>query len=525
MPTPPPAPPAASTPWLLGAERDTTTAGGTLSGFARLGLFRADGSGTQAVHNFSLSGGPWASGHVVTASRGSTPGVYTDYRVRALWLVDAGAVYYLDLDRLAQGPRRVSSLRLDTPQAALCRLRVAGSLEITDPLSSRAVVQQAGPDGRCDTADDVVHVLKAAQTETSAPLRVPALAAPEAISLLENPDDRASKKDWFAWLANGAAVLLNDDLDTATPLATIGNLTPARFTGLRIDQAPYPSGQATIALHAIGFATDSQLISLDLRSRSAQRFTPPGQQPSIAGDITPDAGAAYVMSNRTLHRWSATPGAAPVPLAGLAADLDTWSLTPVDGGVIAIGISRGTQRPLALLISDSGATVTRLLEVSATDPFNTDIGFVVANGNRFAFVRVRGGQPVITLIDRSGNLIRETPNGGRGQIVPASDRDYRTVGSTGHLIIAGQRAQGTSATEVRALNMSTGVELSLGSFSAGSVPTDWVFGEPLAGRHQALQFERRTTDAMGATRIAQDSVYVDLQTPNSLRRLTNNINF
>ncbi|MFC3147774.1 hypothetical protein [Piscinibacterium candidicorallinum] len=481
-------------------------------------LFRADGSAARTAHSFSLgstSSERW--GQIYTARRTSTPGVYSDYRTRALWLVDSGAVHYLDLDQPAQSARRVSTLRLDSAQTAFCGLRVMGSRDITDPLSSRAIVSQAGQDARCDTQDDAAFVLKASQTATSQPLPVPALARPGAIGLLDNPADRASKQDWLAWLADGRVLLLNDDLDTANPTGAIGGVVPSADSFIDVVPAPFPSSRIAVTIAASTTSTTTtQLVSFDLATKSAQRHTPFGfqQGPSY---ISADTAGSYVLMLGTPGYWPSN-AAAPAALPGIPTGFAASLLVPVDGGVIAIGRNRATGDGMALLITQAGSRVITLNGAGAS------FWYAYPAGNLITVLGTRNSQSVILVFDRSGSLVKELPGGQITFLTFGAEADFRTYNSGGLLVFA--RPQAGQLNELVSLSLSTGNETRLGMLppEVGAFDIDFM-GNTIRGRVQVLRMVRRATDAQGTVRIADDAALVDLETPNSLRRLTNNINF
>lgn len=522
-PAPIPAPPPVSSgPPLLGADvRVTSSASGASSGFARLALFEPDTARAQPVHSFSAAVELFWS-YVYSASRSTTPGLFTNYRVRAVWLFDAGAVRYLDLDQVAQGARRVSTLTFDDPQTALCQLETIGSTDITDPLTSRALVKQAGADAQCNTRDDISFVVHAAQTENSRPAPVPTLAQPEALRALEKPNDRASKQDWLAWLEDGRIVVLNDDLDVTRPVAELGRVQPGRSWGLEVIEGRYPSGR--IAVSATNFdTTTSLLVIFDREAKTLQRtdiFDPglasSGRSPSIA----PSQAGSYVVANGSLAYWPYT-SASSAPITNLPAEMTPQGLVPIDGGVIVLGQNRRTMSEVALLVTDAGARATPLPVTLNT------LGGVFASGDLISVFGSRNNEFVLRIIDRSGVLVRETAGTPVAQRTLASVRDFRSYDQGGAIVFA--RVQGSRAPDLIALDPKTGLEVNLGTLPAyfRDATATPLLGSSAAlpGARQVLRFNRRVSNSLGATEVADDAFYADLQTPNSLRRLTNNINF
>ncbi len=515
-PAPAPAPPPASeAPLFLGVDRNTSaTPGGSTSGFARLVMFRADGTTARTAHSFGLgatSSGFWW--HILTARRTNTPGLYSDHRVRSLWLVDGGAVRYLDLDQPALGSRRVSTLRLDTPQTAFCDLRVMGSRDITDPLTSRALVSQAGQDARCGTPDDASFLLRASQTEASAPLPAPALAYRGAMQPLEKLDDRASRQDWLVWLADGRIVLLNEDLDTRSPIAVLGSVPPSPSASLSVVQASYPSARFVLKIE--GAPPGLQLMHGDLVARSARLYgVGAGSLTSGLSDISPDAAGSYVITEGALGYWSAS-ATMPTPLAGLAGDVAARVLVPINNGVIAIGRSRISGNETALLITQSA--VTPITAGSA------QFWYAYPEGNLITILGERDGQVILWVYDRNGSQIRQVAVGDLMDLVGRDGTlDFRTYGSPSSMLFLG--SQSSQATDLISLNLSSGSEVRLGSWpGAIGFPDVRVVSATRTGRVQTLRVVRRTTDAQGVVRHVEDTVLVDLETPGSLRRLTNNI--
>jgi hypothetical protein len=228
--------------------------------------------------------------------------------------------------------------------------------DLQNPVNSTYVYRLPGPDGVCNTADDVFHAVKTGMSASTPPITVAGMP----VATVRTPEGGIS-----GFVLKSGSTLVEVDSNFANPVV-LGTFAAPIGVAVALPVGTtqgYPTAQL--------YVVDGNIVYVDYaaHSTSAPLYTIPGWSPTAAGALfaaspttlylavnTPASGA--MQASAAVYAMPSDGSAAPV-----LADTETGRITglvfPVSGTTLAIGVANSSYQIRAL--STASGTVSTVV--------------------------------------------------------------------------------------------------------------------------------------------------------------------
>lgn len=519
-PAPAPGPAPAPAPALLiGMERAVTGTGSSATGFARLNLYNADGTNGAPLFAFNI-GQPWDWTTVSTGNMNPAAGIYSDERLARVWTINNGEISLADVSQRNQPPRRVTNTNFSATTLDFCSIWAAGSTDVSFADTNHLVLRRAGVDQRCDSADDRLVLVRASQRADEPGVQAPAMAGPYTLWPLFGKRSRANLVGWAIWEQSGAIRVWRPDL--SAPTANISSELPAGTSPVLFSTRSLGSAGASYLAAQSGnvMATRVWRLDTDAVVAGAMNAAVELTVPALVDMVQADVGGVLLRGGGRWFRIDDN--------LNTVVQLDTTAMgtvrftVPADEGVYVVGQTPDGAQSV-YLINRSTAQATYLFGVAGGG--GDSIATVIPQRGR-VLVRVFNStrqNGLLTILDSGGRVIQEFSDVTTSLALSNPSFDYGTVLNADRVLlsfnVAGRNAGGSV---LQILDGRTGSTMPLGVLPMTVRDVDLV--STLGARTGNRILRARKTNTAAGT-VAEDGFFFDPTIPNSLRRLTNNINF
>jgi hypothetical protein len=255
--------------------------------------------------------------------------------------------------------------------------------DLASPTNSTYVYRLPGPDGVCNTSDDVLHVVKTGMASTDAPL----VAAEMPHATIYGSDGSIQ-----GFIAKSGQTIVKLDANAATPTTLASYGAPVQVLDAM------PTGQVSGFETGRLFVVDGNIVHIDYASGAvtASLFAIPGWTPTDSNMVPPaaspdflyfainTAGVGGALGTGTIYQMPADGSAGPTVLgtvSGRVVQLDF----PVSGSSLVVGVEGATYSIVAMPESGGMPTTVMLgtentgrFTATASDVYYTEWNVVAA---------------------------------------------------------------------------------------------------------------------------------------------------
>jgi hypothetical protein len=500
-------------------ERSITGSASTAAGFARLSLYDADGTNGSTLTNFNVTQA-WDWNVTSTGTMNLATGVYSDDKFARLWTVDNGQVFVTDVTRRNESPRRVSNTSMSSAVTDFCFIFAVGTTDVSAADAGFIMLRRAGPDLSCSTLDDQLLLVRASQRADEPAIAVPPTAATNSVIPLGGRIGRPNAVGWVIFEQSGVLRVWRPDLSAPTAvLATVAPPLPS--SALLATRSFGLTGPSYVALrNADGLATRVWRVDPEAAVSSAAgastELTIPGFVDTLQGDV----GGVLARAGGPWYRIDDTSNT--VVRVDTAAMGTVLFVVPSDDGVYVVGQAPGGTQTVYLV----DRTTAQALPVFSVPGGTGDLISAVLPQRGRVLIRTlntarQAGFAVA--VDTSGRVLQQINDVTSMTSIANPTINYAVASNADRVLLtvnAGGRNAGGSAVQVWTPATGTSVALGTLPFAVRDADITGALGPRTGNR---VLRARKTNGATGT--VAEDGFFFDPATPNSLRRLTNNINF
>ncbi len=519
-PASPPPPPSASAPALLiGVERAITGTGSSAAGFARLNLYDPDGTNGALLASFNVAQA-WDWNVTSTGNMNPATGVYSDDRFARVWTVDNGQVQVTDVTQRNQSPRRVTNTSMNSAVTDFCFIFAVGTIDVSAADGGFIVLRRAGPDLSCNTLDDQLLLVRASQRADEPATAAPPMAGVNSLVPLGGQAARQNLAAWAIFEQTGALRVWRPDL--SAPAAQLASIPPPQISGaLLATRSLGVRGPSYVALRASdGSSTRIWRVDPEAAVAGAAGASTELTIPGFVDSVQADMGGLLARAGGPWYRIDDS--------SNTAVRIDTAAMgtvllvIPADEGVYVVGQAPSGAQTVYLV----DRTTAQALPVFSVAAGSGDVISAVLPQRGRVLIRTLNNARqagVALAVDTTGRVLQQIDDVTSMSSIPNPTINYAAASSADRLLLTvnpGGRNAGGSAVHV--WTPAAGTTLILGTLPATVRDAD-ITGTlgPRAG-NRVLR-ARKTNSATGT--VAEDAFYFNPAAANSLRRLSNNINF
>jgi hypothetical protein len=525
-PTQPPTPSSL----LIGGQSNLRqNSDGSTQGFAHLTLFDLDGSVRATAHEFEVRDADFDWRFVRTGTFSPTSSQLNGEQAVRAWLFEPQGVRWLDISG-ARGDRRVvSTLRFTQAADLRCELVHSGLTNYANPDSALAIVATAGPDGRCGGFDENLYLLRASMGAADAPIRLPALKYPNIarttngwpIAVVKSPQNPEEIAGWIVWQADQTLRAWTPDFSRPV----------AEFAGLRSELDSFVNRFEVV--HSLGANSGTYVLASTSYRGGLWHFDPVSSRATqlpaavFSSDIyiAPDLGGLIFLS--ATGGWVRVADASPSnPTALPISGVPNW-IAGRDSGIFYVSeddasfrqrlhrVNRQTGTSTELFVLDRGGSASE----SITNVFELGDQLAIEVGNRLDRSRA------LHFVDSQGQLIDslrriEAMLGSDGVTIDLK----RALRFTQLVVAVRPESNSAAGPELIAIDARTAERVRLGTLPISVAASHLVSIESGQQGRQILRVRKIGSEGT-QPRLADDLFWFEPARQNSLRRLTNNINF